>query len=626
MDGVFVTAPFSFHRRTAPCTPLGLISLATVLTRSGMDVAIHDVNVPQCDLDWLDPSVIAKRVLVSNPRFLGFTTVCASYGWSLGIAEACKALAPRVPIIFGGPQATVTAEETLRMYRCVDYVLCGEAERTIVPLAEALCQGGSIEDLPGLTFRRGASIVQNKEAPLIENLDELPQPDYHLFPSMDIVDTIFFEDGRGCPFQCSYCSTNRFWRRKFRTKSVSRLGDLLEKLVADYGVERNFVSVHDTPFLSNERIMSFCAELDRRHLRIHWKCYARVEYLNEKTISRMAATGCASVFIGIESGSSRIQKVIRKNLALDRVVPVSCLLGHYGIKHTASFILGFPEETLDDIAESIKLMMTLRYRPGELQDIQCHRLTPLKGSRMHDQYRDKLQYDGSFWGPWAPPSSRLSWQSRDSESNRDVFPSQWYYPMRHVPRPSLLKIHFFVNQLLFLPYSTFLLFKQDHLRFPALFLEHINNLKLPENYERKFGSDEAMSSMEQFILLTLSGHQLPLLALAETLRYECALTHLSSTLLSEPGSQYIRMLRFETDIEAFLKEIDSLRWTGVPAIVKEGPVTLLFTHQNRRPVTLRVPESIAAILEEEENLPPPLDPKESLSSPCEIHHAPLQSS
>src|SRR5205823_1037640 len=143
----------------------------------------------------------------------------------LRIAAEVKRVRPKSLVVLGGPQASVVDVATMRAYPWIDLVVRGEAEQTLPDLVDALAADSSLAAIPGITFRRNGDgeIVRNPAASLVADLDALPFPAFHLFPDVRFCRHFPLELGRGCPFSCTFCSTNDFFRRSFRLKSPAQM-------------------------------------------------------------------------------------------------------------------------------------------------------------------------------------------------------------------------------------------------------------------------------------------------------------------------------------------------------------------------------------------------------------------
>lgn len=347
---------------------IGTIQLATILKQAGISCEIiqyfriGDVNRFS---EFLDSAI--RKVEERKPKILSFYSRCDTYHISLRIAEYVKAKWKDICIVFGGPQSDITAEATLRQIPWVDYVCCGEGENTVTPLFSSILRGTPDLSIPGLVYRMDGKIVKNPRPVLIEDLDALPMLDYSFLHFEEKVGTrekpFDIDVGRGCPFACTFCSTNSFWGRKFRLKSPQRIYEEIQYLHKQYGKTR-FSFSHDMFTFNRKKVRETCALLKTLDFPIEWGCSARADCLDRELIDTMADAGMSGVYLGIETGSPRMQKLINKNLKVENIVELVAYMKEKGINTVASFIYGFPEETEEDISLTIALM-------GKLLALRC---------------------------------------------------------------------------------------------------------------------------------------------------------------------------------------------------------------------------------------------------------------
>lgn len=212
--------------------PINLMVLAAIVEPL-YPVSLTDLVLPYIRKELsLDAEGIrrATRQVLENPApILGFTAMCSSYGIALRIARECKHLDPSRFIVFGGPHASFVDVDTLKAFDFVDAIVVGEGEGTLLDLLRALSSGQTFHHIRGLTFRDRDQIVQTGQRPIIDNLDLLPFPAFHLVSNVDLYYKsrgerfIEIEAGRGCPFSCGFCSTSIFFNRKYRVKSPQRI-------------------------------------------------------------------------------------------------------------------------------------------------------------------------------------------------------------------------------------------------------------------------------------------------------------------------------------------------------------------------------------------------------------------
>jgi radical SAM superfamily enzyme YgiQ (UPF0313 family) len=384
-------------RAIAEHAPLGVLSLAAVLEERGLHPEVVDLNrlyyefrrANEKDEDDFSPFA-ASYFRDRRFDFVGFSSVCSSYPVTLRIACEVKRLQPDSVVAFGGPQASAVDVATLEAFAPIDLVLRGEAEQTLPQLLEALAQGGLLNDVPGITFRRDGKIGRNPDAAGITDLDTLPFPAFHLLPDMETCRFMPLELGRGCPFSCTFCSTNDFFRRRFRLKSPARMLKEMRRVKATYGID-TFELVHDMFTVDRKRVSAFCEALLESSDKFYWGCSARTDCIDEELIELMASAGCRGIFFGIETGSARMQKIIDKGLDLADSAARVRACDKAKIKTAVSLIVGFPEETKEDLRSTIGFFMdSLR---SDHADPQLVILAPLAGTPIHRQHKHELFLD-----------------------------------------------------------------------------------------------------------------------------------------------------------------------------------------------------------------------------------------
>lgn len=375
--------------------PFGLVSLCTVLKQNGVPcniVDFYDLNhrkiISDDDFSQANIKVFGEYILAQEYTVLSFYTMANSYHISISLAEYIREKNSNIIIIFAGPQASECAEDTLTAFSFIDMVAIGEGENTIMKLLECI-KANDYSNCPNLVYRNEKGrIIHNKHIPLINDLDSLPYLDYSFVPYMDTFTEIPVEIGRGCPFACKFCSTKSFWQRNYRLKSNERIIEELRGLIEKHGREKLYDLNHDSLTANRKRIMSFCKALEESGINIKWKCSTRIDVLDEEIICALKRSGCSRVFMGIESGSNRIQSFINKNIDTAKIIPTIKLLLHYGIRPTCSFIYGFPTETKEELIETLNIVYHLK-KMG-LIDTQLHRLTYLRGTEFYEQYKDEV--------------------------------------------------------------------------------------------------------------------------------------------------------------------------------------------------------------------------------------------
>src|SRR5579862_49722 len=435
-------------RKAARNPQLGILSLAAVLESCGESVRILDLN--RVYLDYFDShstvagsefaESAARIVTADDADIYGFSSICSSYPLTIRIAKVVKALRPEATILLGGPQASVVDLQTLSVFPFIDLILRGEAEQTMPQLLDELRGGRQVEKVPGLSYRVGAAPHRNRDAPLISNLDSIPSPAYHLSQYLQGSTRASLELGRGCPFSCTFCSTNDFFRRKFRLRSPERVLQNMKSIAATYAI-RDFELVHDMFTVDRRQVVAFCGAMIASGESFTWSCSARTDCVDEELLELMAKAGCSGIFYGVEVGSQRMQKVIDKHLDTGRAHEIIDATERLGIGSTVSLISGFPEETWEDVRQSIDFFMHAARCPKSHP--QLNLLAPLAETPLLAKHKNELILEELC--------SCMSHQARRQDrtdvdmivSYPDIFPNFYVIPTPGLQRDRLFELREF---------------------------------------------------------------------------------------------------------------------------------------------------------------------------------------
>lgn len=381
----------------------GTLLLATKLLQAGFETDIlRFVQMKHTCKEYPEfIREITDKILEIAPKCVSFYTLWPYYHIMLRIASEIKEKSPETIIVMGGPQSSATAEDTLNAMPFVDYICSGEGENTIVPFFQALLRedGGDLADIPGLFHRKNGRVVYNDiEIPLCD-LNTLPRWDDRLYmqhyktPEPNISDNNYFmpiDAGRGCPYSCTFCCTSYFWRRMYRLKSPQRIVDDILFYNKKFGI-KSFWFSHDA-FTSNKKLVSeVCDHILEKKLNIQWRCTARVDCISEELVLKMKQAGMTRIELGVETGSKRMQKLINKNLDLEKAKHMIEFLMKNNIRVSLFFMYGFPDETEQDLNETLELLFNLLDMGVNNVSMSFCRFNP--ATAITEQYFDKLVLD-----------------------------------------------------------------------------------------------------------------------------------------------------------------------------------------------------------------------------------------
>jgi radical SAM superfamily enzyme YgiQ (UPF0313 family) len=357
--------------------PLGLAYLASVLRKD------HKVKIIDSNILGYSMEDVRRELKSFHPDIVGITSATPSIPNAYTVAKIAKEIREDCTVAMGGPHVTFLPRQTLEECKYIDIIVKGEGERTVEELTKAIERGEIIRDaIKGITFRKGSQIVDNEPRPLIKNIDEIP------FPSRDLLPTHLYQfngfryttmiTSRGCPFRCSFCSSSRQFGGYWRGRSPENVLEEMRIIRDDYNT-RNIEFSDDTFTLDQKRAEKICDEIIKQGLDVSWGASSRVDTLSEKLVEKMKRAGCWIIFLGIESGSQRILNAMGKRITIEQVKKAVKIVKEAGIQVLGSFIIGFPEDTVETIKKTTIFVKSLNLDYAEFSI-----LTPYPGTPIFD--------------------------------------------------------------------------------------------------------------------------------------------------------------------------------------------------------------------------------------------------
>jgi radical SAM superfamily enzyme YgiQ (UPF0313 family) len=372
---------------------------------------------------------LAAKLAQHHSMFYGFSSICSSYHITLTLARELKREKNNCIIFLGGPQASATARATLKTCPYIDFILSGEAENSVRDFIKYYKD--SPEKVPGLFWRNTDNEIKNNPVCIPKVMDQLPAPAYDLYQPVFKRSSINIEAGRGCPNNCKFCSTNHFFGRCYRLKSTKKIINEVIELTTKHKL--NFVKFnHDNMFFNRERLLEFYNQWtsEGKVCSIRWSCSLRIDFITTEIADMLSKCNCHAIFIGLETGSQRMQKIINKNVDLEKAKQSIDYLHHAGIMTTVSFIIGFPEETKDDLKKTIDFFYLMLCK--KLSTPQIGTLSPVAGSKYYEEYFNVLTFDNHF-SSIAHQGSELSDNFTEMlKSSPELFSAHYSIPLKNL--------------------------------------------------------------------------------------------------------------------------------------------------------------------------------------------------
>ena len=413
MKVVLIYPRFSWEETGPLQEPLGILYLASSLKKAGFEPRVLDLSFAQ-DLNQLDSEL-------KGAHLVGVSSSSALLGRAIWVLEKIRQLQPSLPVVIGGPHPSADPLSALK--QGFDYAVVGEGEGAIVELAEELAGGRDGLGLKGIWARKNREVIPAEERGFIPDINQIS------FPARDLLDYAqYFARGmiqvgvmlsRGCPHKCRFCKPmqDKLFGRKIRKRSPENVAEELELAVKITG--RNFFLFRDDNLtsLGKEWFERFCRELEQRRLKIYFSAQARVNEIDEELILLMKSCGLVGIAFGAESGSQKILDYYQKGIRVEDTVRAFELCKKHKIGTHCFIILGAPQETKEDLAQTIELVK--RIQPDSLS---LSRLTPAPGTYLFDEAKNNGILNCSDWEEWNYFTSRtpIRWKYLDEKDLEDA--------------------------------------------------------------------------------------------------------------------------------------------------------------------------------------------------------------
>jgi len=382
--------------------PIYLAYTVAVLEEAGFQVVFLDGVMEEMSI-----AEFAEAVAKEAPGLVVMECSTPSIDYDLQTAKALKEKDRDTFVALVGSHATFFHGEILEAKPEVDAICRGEFELTVKELAQTLAHDGDLSKVSGLSYRQDGVVQVNPARPLLEDLDSLPFPAWHIVRSEGYRSAVFsgkrpmtMVSSRGCPAHCTYCLwPETLYGHKFRARSATNVVEEMERLVRDYGVDEIYFD-DDCLTLDKGRMMEVCRLIQERGIHVGWICQSRVDTVDEEMLKAMKEAGCHYIYFGVESGSPKMLKLMRKGISLERTKETFAICRRLGIKAQAFFLFGIPGEDQETIRETIEFAKEL-----DPDSVQFAVAIPHPGTQLYAECQRNgwLVYDS-----WADFASKRS--------------------------------------------------------------------------------------------------------------------------------------------------------------------------------------------------------------------------
>ncbi len=377
--------------------PLGILYIASCLEREGYSVDFRDYQL-FVNQNMDDPFNLDNFLeFAKDPApIVGISCMSNLLPFSLLAAERLKKQYPELIIVLGGVGPTGVPKEIIENFDWINYVCYGEGEISMIDFVNRFKSGTlpastSDDPLPGFYYRMSNEIIYEPR-PRITDLDSLPLPAYNLINFEDYDAAFSVITSRGCPYRCSFCTETNHWDNQIVQRSIESVIDEIN-YISKRSLKKVFLFQDDQIILDKNRAKTLFQRMIDEKLGMYWKCFLRIDQVDKELLSLMKEAGCIQVRFGVESGSNRILKEINKGFTIEEADKAILMALDYIPSVHASFIWGYPFETVKECKETMKWV-------ERFQDYGCtvlnFMLSPLPNSDIYRNYTGQLDFNDNI--------------------------------------------------------------------------------------------------------------------------------------------------------------------------------------------------------------------------------------
>ncbi len=353
--------------------PYGIISIAAFLEKRG-----HDVTLANFSHRGFRKA--ASSVAKEGYDVIGLSLFSFNRTDSLAFIRALRPLAPEAKIVIGGPHATFLADELLKRYAEIDCLITGEGEESFLEYVEALGRGQS----PG-------PVIHGRR---IQDLDKLPWASgfggrlegINVNEQHKILITT-----RGCPADCSYCSSPFFWSRRVSFRGAESIVDEMESIHRRHGII--YFSIRDDNFtLRKSRVLEVASLLRKRKLYFMWNCQARVDSIDRDMLIAMKRSGLEHIQYGVESGSPSVLERYSKSITPEKIMAAAAATREAGVYLSIYLMNGMIGETMEDVDRTISMLRKILPGDGMVSPVAYY-----PGTRLYEEMKAAGSVGDDVW-------------------------------------------------------------------------------------------------------------------------------------------------------------------------------------------------------------------------------------
>jgi anaerobic magnesium-protoporphyrin IX monomethyl ester cyclase len=436
-------APPLFNQLTPMCIPFGAVAIGSFLNQNKISCEVVSTAFPDS----------ARRIAhaLEHCTFLGISSMTGPYlKYALSVVAMAKRYRPRLPIVWGGPHASLMDDEILTSH-LGDFVIRGVGEKSML----SLVTGDSVSAIPGLSYRSGTQIKRNKPDADFD-INDFPPLDYSLLPN-EYIDSMLrdsyqYLSSRGCPSNCSYCVAAKLYQRRWHDKKENKVVEELTEAYIKYAFRRiDFFD--DNLFVDVPRLTRIIERLNGLNIHFKWRGFCRIDIfskLSDAQIINLKERGLEWISFGAESGSQDTLDRLRKGTTVKGIKHTALTVKRLNIPADFSFMGGIPGESERDFYKTIGLLTWIKKNNPSLS-IRLFKFMTYPEMPILEEHKEITKYlpkNIYGWSKITYQNAQFAWVPRKISNLLNVFSAASNYSEKPA-RFSIITILYYITQFRF---------------------------------------------------------------------------------------------------------------------------------------------------------------------------------
>ncbi len=397
---------------------LNLAYIAAVLRNNGHEALILDATAPYKPLSQNE---IEGTIREYKPDFIGVTLTIMYLPQTYAYLRNIRKMG--IPLVIGGPHANALPEEAIE-HSHADIIAIGEGEETILDIANYFNANQKLEQIKGICYKNEGKVCFTEKRELIKNIDTIPFPDFADFPIKNYTGSddpesnpIFWSifSSRGCPYNCTFCSSHNVFGRTVRMRSAKNVFDEMKLLHDKFGAKK--ITFQDDEILcSKKRFIELCNLIIDSHLDIKMTIRTRIDSIEKEVLELGRRAGLSRISFGIESWNDETLKKVNKKYTVAKIHEKFKIISDSAFPYISfNNIIGFPWENDKHFKMNIEEISKLPQNINFFTTVATP--LPYPKTALYDEYHE--EYGFTNW--WLEPENKAGKPQEQSKKTSPAF-------------------------------------------------------------------------------------------------------------------------------------------------------------------------------------------------------------